>query len=181
MHKEKPRDLHLETAFLQLSFAIKLLHFLGEKPIDRGAIDIDLTIEDPGSRICLSGGEFPTYEALLCAAENNISIAFGAATITLWEVIRKHSGLKSRNLVPSADSRQNLAGLSYMLRCCFAHGAAVPVWSFRDPKYKIKYQVGNKTIDLSGVAEGQVFTYDSIGGYETLWFLRAEARASGLL
>ena len=172
---------HIDTAFLQLSFAIKLWHFLDEHPIDKDCFDIDLTIQDPGNCLCLSGNEFHTYEDLQLAAENNISICFGAATITLWEAIREHSGLASGKLNPKSNGNENLAALSYMLRCCFAHGTASPVWSIQDNKYKTSYRVGNKTIDLSHVVDQQPFDYSSIGGYETLWLLRAEAHEKGLL
>ncbi|HEX9392424.1 MAG TPA: hypothetical protein VF928_14020 [Usitatibacteraceae bacterium] len=177
----KPHHTHIETAFLQLSFAIKLWHFLGDHPIDKNLFDIDLTIEDPGSRVCLLADEFETYEALQLAAENNVSMAFAAASITLWEAIREHSGLASKSLDPNADHKQNLASLSYMLRCCFAHGTAMPIWSILDSKYRAKYKVGNKTIDLSHVVNGSPFSYESIGGYETLWFMKAAASEIGLL
>lgn len=175
-----PHHAHIETAFLQLSFAIKLWHFLDEHPINKELFDIDLTVEDPDSCVCLPGGEFHTYEDLQLASENNISIAFGAAAITLWEAIREHSGLTSKALNPQADERHNHASLSYMLRCCFAHGTATPIWLIQ-PKYRVQYRVGNKTIDLSDVENGQDFTFESIGGYETLWFLKASAYANGLL
>ena len=176
-----PHHEHIETAFLQLSFAIKLWHFLDAHPIDKDRFDIDLTIEDSNNRVCLTGGEFHTYQDLQLASENNISIAFGAAAITLWEAISEHTGLKSRNLIPEGNRKQNLASLSYMIRCCFAHGTAMPVWSIRDQKYKVAYRVGNKIVDLLRVTNGQAFDYTSIGGYETLWFLKDDAYANGLL
>lgn len=172
---------HIDTAFLQLSFAIKLWHFLDEHPIDKEIFDIALTIEDPGSRVCLSHNEFPTYQDLQLTAENNISICFGAVAITLWETIREHTGWASGRLNPKIGKRENLAALSYMLRCCFAHGTACPVWSIQDSKYRTTYRIGNKTIDLSHVADHQPFDYSFIGGYETLWQLKAEAHAKGLL
>lgn len=176
-----PHHQHIETAFLQLSFAIKLWHFLDAHPINKDKFDDALTIEEAGNRICLPPDEFSTYEDLIVAAENNISIAFGAAAITLWEAIREHSGLASGNLNPKANQKENLAGLSYMIRCCFAHGSAMPVWSIRNSKYKTTYRVGNKTIDLTKITDGQVFDYASIGGYETLSFLKLDAHANGLL
>jgi hypothetical protein len=176
-----PHHDHIATAFLQLSFAIKLWHFLDEHPIDKEAFDINLTIEDPGSRICLPHNEFQTYQDLQLAAENNISICFGAAAITLREAIREHSGLVSGKLNPKNSRKESVAALSYMLRCCFAHGTARPVWSIQDSKCKTTYQIGNKTIDLSQVADQQAFDYSSIGGYETLWYLKEESRAEGLI
>ena len=176
-----PHHDHINTAFLQLSFAIKLWNFLDEHPIDKEKFDIDLTIQDPGNCVCLSGGEFHTYQDLQIASENNISIAFGAAAITLWEAIRERGSVSTKQLDPKGSQKDSLATLSYMLRCCFAHGTAAPVWSIRDKKYRMQYHVGNKTIDLSAIKDRQVFDYQSIGGYETLWLLKAEAHANGLL
>jgi hypothetical protein len=176
-----PHHDHIDTAFLQLSFAIKLWHFLDKHPIDKESFDIDLTIEDLSSRICLPHNEFNTYQDLQIAAENNISICFGAVAVTLWEAIREHSGLLSGKLNPNNSRKDSLAALVYMLRCCFAHGTARPVWSITDSKYKTTYQIGNRTIDLSQITDQQAFDYSSIGGYETLWHLKIEARAEGLL
>ena len=67
-----PHYDHIDTAFLQLSFVTKLWHFLDEHPIDKVSFDIDLTIEDPGGRICLPHNKFSTYHDLQLAAENNI-------------------------------------------------------------------------------------------------------------
>lgn len=172
---------HIDTALLQLSFAFKLQNYLDEHPIDRDKFDVALTIEDSNSRICLVHDEFQTYDDLQLAATNNVSIVFGAVAITLWEAISEYAGLKSKLLDPQASKRENLASLSYMIRCCFAHGTAQPIWSIFNPKYKTIYRVGNKTIDLSVIVDGQPFEYSSISGHETLVLLAHEARANGLL
>ena len=178
-----PDTDYIDMAFLQLSFAIKLWHFLDNDPfpIKKDDFDISLTIDDPGSRVCLTHNEFETDDHLKVVAENNVSIAFGAVAITLWEEIRKHSRLSPKDLDPQKNRAHNLAALSYMIRCCFAHGAAEPVWSIQSDKYKTEYQVGNKTIDLSQIADKQAFDYASIDGFETLWHLMVDARAEGLL
>lgn len=176
-----PHHDHITTAFFQLSFAIKLWHFLDVHPIDLKSFDVSLTIQDTGNCVCLPEAEFNTYQDLQLAAENNISIAFGTAAITLWEAIREYRNLSAKDLKPDKNMKDNLAALSYMLRCCFAHGTAAPVWSIKDKKYKLKYSVGNKTIDLSAISDGTPFDYDTIGGYETLWLLRASALSIGLL
>jgi len=178
---DKAHHQHLETAFLQLSFSIKLWHFLDEHPIDKDKFDVPLTLTEPGSIICLAGGEFHEYQDLQLAAGNNISIVFGAVGITLWEAIREYSGLRPDQLDPKACYRENLAALSYMIRCCYAHGTAAPVWSIRNAKYRVTYRVGNKSIDLSTVQNGQVFDYKSIGGAETLRLLKVEAERIGLV
>jgi len=171
----------IDTAFLQLSFAIKLWHFLEEHPISRNEFDIDLTITDPGNCVSLPANEFETYQDVQLAAENNISICFGTASISLWEAIRERKNILPSKLNPCNNPIDELAALSYMIRCCFAHGPATPVWSIKNNKYKIKYRVGNKYIDLSSVKDNQPFDYSSIGGYETLWLLKDEAQAKGLL
>jgi hypothetical protein len=176
-----PHADHIDTAFLQLSFAIKLWHFLDVHRIDKEAFDIDLTVKDPGSQINLKQNEFESYAHLQLTAENNISICFGVAAITLWEAIHECSGLSPKGLQPNNNKAENLAALSYMIRCCFAHGTARPIWSIRNDKYRTEYRVGNKTINLAEIADDQPFDYASIDGYETLWHLKEEARAVGLL
>jgi len=176
-----PHHEHVETAFLQLSFAIKLWHLLDAHPINKNEFDINLTIQDPGNCVCLSDDEFHTYNDMQIASENNISIVFGAAAITLWEAIREHCSISVKHLDPAGSQKGNLASFSYMLRCCFAHGTAVPVWSIKNIKYRVKYRVGNKSVDLSAIKDGQIFDYQSIGGYETLWLLKTNAYAIGLL
>jgi len=80
---------YLGTAFLQLSFAVKLRHYIDEHPIDKGQFDISLTVEDADDRICLPHNEFKSQEDLLLAADNNISICFGVAAISLWLAIEE--------------------------------------------------------------------------------------------
>lgn len=65
-----PHHAHIGTAFLQLSFAIKLWTFLKEHPIDKDKFDIDLTIQSPGNCVVLPGGEFHTYQDLQLASEH---------------------------------------------------------------------------------------------------------------
>ena len=105
------RNLDLvETAFVQLSFAIKLWHFLDVHPIDKEAFDIALTVEDEGSRVCLPHNEFASYDAIRVASEHNISICFGVAANTLWEAMREKRNLESGQLDPDADKASNIAG-----------------------------------------------------------------------
>ena len=171
----------VDSAFLQLSFAIKLWHFLDVHPIDKDAFDMDLTVEDGGARICLPHGEFESYGAMRVASEHNISICFGVAANTLWEAMREKGNLVTRCLDPGADRASNLASLTYMIRCCFAHGPAAPVWRIERDRHRTRYRVGNKEIDLSGIGNGTPFEYASIGGHGTLWFLKDEAASEGMI
>lgn len=172
---------HIETSFHQLSFAIKLWHYTDSGNIDKNKFDINLTIQDSNNCVVLHENEFVTYDDLIIASENNISICFGAASLTLWEAIHEKMNYKPSKLKPNDDEKQNLASLSYMIRCCFAHGTAAPIWSIKDSKYKTKYKVGNNEIDLSIISDGQAFDYSCIGGYETLWMIKNEAEAMQML
>ena len=172
---DQPNLEIIDSAFLQLSFAIKLWHFLDVHPIEKEIFDDALTIEDESARVVLQHNEFPTYDAIKVASENNLSICFGFVANTLWEAISERYALSSSQLDPEADRIQNLASLAYMIRCCFAHRPANPVWCIRDKKYRTMYRVGNKVIDLSNIEDGTPFEYTSIQGFETLWHLKAEA------
>ena len=74
---------------------------------------------------------------------------------------------RTLDLDPEADRGSNLASLTYMIRCCFAHGPAAPVWRIARNKYRTRYRVGNKVIDLSDMDDGTPFEYASIGEHET--------------
>ncbi len=172
---------YLETAFLQLSFAVKLRHYIDEHPIDKGQFDISLTVEDADDRICLPHNEFKSQEDLLLAADNNISICFGVAAISLWLAIEEKGHYLPKSLPnPLQTTQHKLAGLIYMIRCCFAHGTAVPKWNITHDKYKIVYDIGSQQVDLRTV-HGEPFTRESIGGYQTLWLLRREAISNNML
>jgi hypothetical protein len=175
----QPHFEGLETAFLQLSFAIKLCHYLNMNRFDKKLFDMPLTVEYEAGRLCLAHNEFATFDDLLLAAENNISICFGAAAITLWEALKERNGYATSRMDPIRSPDEMLASLSYMLRCCFAHGTAAPRWQINE-KYRVVYKVGNKSIDLRGV-DGLPFAYTAIDGCETLWLLRADAQARSML
>lgn len=163
---------YLSTAFLQLSFAIKLWNYIGLYGINKEKFDGSLTIKESGERIQFPENEFNSINDILIASENNISICFGGAVITLWEAIKDKGRFSPRRLPnPLLTLEQKTAGLIYMIRCCFAHSAAIPKWHISSNKYKIIYLVGTKTIDLRSV-NGNKFEYHTIKGYNTLLELR---------
>jgi hypothetical protein len=124
-------------------------------------------------------GEFHSDGDLILAAENNISICFGAAAITLWEAIREHSGLESKQLMPAASERDRIAGLAFAIRCCFAHGAAAPSWEFTE-KYRLRYEFPGFVVDLTS-KQGLPFDYSHLGGPGGLRQLRYLAESAGLV
>jgi phenolic acid decarboxylase len=166
---------HLNDAFLQLSFAIKLWNFYRENGVNKEKFDIALEITDQDNKVCLACDEFNTENDIIIASENNITVCFGAAAITLWEAIREHVNIIPGDIPnPIITEQDKLAALIYMIRCCFAHGFVRPKWEIKSPKYKIIYLIGNDKIDLTDL-NGTYFSYPSIGGCETLWFLKSEA------
>lgn len=177
----RPHLDHLDTAFLQLSFALKLWHFLQEHPINKDEFDIDLVTGEADDWAVLSSNEFKSYDDIILAAENNISTAWGSAALTLWEAIRECNQIETKCLQPQSSNKHAVASLVYMIRCCFAHGSARPIWCITNPKYRVQYRYGNKDIDLSNIEDGKAFEWADVNGRETLWHLKAEAFSVGLL
>ncbi|MCL6613709.1 MAG: hypothetical protein K6U03_03655 [Firmicutes bacterium] len=171
---------YLETAFHQLSFAIKLWNYAREGLIDKDKFDINLTVEDDEDRIVLLENEFNTYDDIILATENAISTFFGITANVLWECINErgiYSPPRTKLPDPLVTPEQKLVGFAYMLRCCFAHGPAIPKWHITDKKYRTQYIIGNKLVDLTkfgNIGDENVFNYRDIGGYETLWILKHE-------
>jgi len=169
---EESNKKYLSTAFLQLSFAIKLWNYIDLYGINKENFDGSLTIKESGERIEFPENEFNSNDDILIASENNISICFGAAVITLWEAIKDKGRFSPSQLPnPLLTLEQKTAGLIYMIRCCFAHGAPIPKWYITNDKYKIVYHIGTKSIDLRHV-NGNKFEYETIKGYNTLLELR---------
>ena len=163
-----------------MSFALKPQNFLDVHPIDKDAFDIALTLEDGGARICQPHNEFASYDAVKVASEHNVSICFGVAVNTLWEAMRENGDLGTGDLDPEAGRGSNLASLTYMVRCCFAHGPSAPVLRIARNKYRTRYRVGNNKMDISDMGDGTTFAYAAIGGHETLRLLK-EALAEELI
>jgi hypothetical protein len=171
---------HLETAFLNLSFALKLWHYASKGLIKKDEFDIDLNIKDGNSIVVLTGTQFDSDNDIILATENMISINFGVTANILWECINEKGQYTSRKLHNSLiTNEQKLAGFTYMLRCCFAHGPANLRWKM-DKQYLIQYKVGNRFIDLSKL-NNKDFAYMDIGGYDTLWILKVELKSLGMI
>lgn len=159
---------------------MKIWHFVRSGGVHRESFDIALTaVDDAGVPYVMLKGEFQSDDDVILASENNISICFASAAITLWEAIREHSGLESRTLSPSASEREKIAGLAYAIRCCFAHGTAAPRWDLAQ-KYQLRYEFPGFSVDLTS-ANGHPFDYSYLGGPDGLRVLRRVARSAGLV
>lgn len=144
------------------------------------SFDIALTAVDAaGVPYVMLEREFQSNDDVILASENNISICFAAAAITLWEAIREHSGVESRVLSPLASERDKIAGLAFAVRCCFAHGTAAPRW-YLAPKYRQRYELPGLCVDLTAAAD-QPFDYSYMGGPGGLRVLRRLAVSVGLV
>ena len=112
----------VDTAFLQLSFALKLWNFLDVHPIDKDAFDIALTVEDGGARISLPHNEFASYDAVRVASEHNVLICFGVAANTLWEAMREKGDLRTGNLLAWRLARVSnsswMSSVVFIVSCC---------------------------------------------------------------
>ena len=75
----------LPTAFTQLFFAWKLYNYALDGQISRDALDITLTFQSDDRKMILVLPDriFENDDDFILAFENNLSIAFGAAAITL--------------------------------------------------------------------------------------------------
>jgi hypothetical protein len=157
------------TAFTNLDLALKLLASAEDGGLTRSSIKDgeSITWQSGKSFVVLPDQSFKSEDDFVLALQNNVTIAFGAAAITL-NVCREEIGIP----VPSAiqSSHDHLVALIYQIRNCFAHDIAEPQWVMK-PRYQLVYDLGYKQIDLSNV-NGKPFEYDDIGGLDTLAVLR---------
>ena len=72
----------LPNAFGQLAFAWRLYHYGLEGKFDLETLSEELTFQE-GNMVFVVPQAFHCYEDLILALENNLTIAFGAAAITL--------------------------------------------------------------------------------------------------
>lgn len=155
---------YLPTAFAQLQFALKLYHYALDGMINREELDSSLTFEDDGMVVVLPDQIFDSHDDMILAFENQVSIAFGAAAITLNKS-REEAGLTLPEVIES--ERDQFIALVYQIRNAFAHDIAEPKWEIRNPRYQRVYEVAGRKVDLTDM-NGKVFDYKSIGGPETL-------------
>jgi hypothetical protein len=169
---------YLPTAFAQLFFSWKLYNYALEGKIDRESLDSDITFqnEDQSQIFVLPSRIFENDNDFILAFENNLTIAFGAAAITL-DRARHETG---HNLPdPIQSENDQCIALIYQIRCAFAHDIAEPRWNVKG-RYLRAYDFGRLHIDLTQL-DGEVFDYHQIGGPERLIAIKDYALANGLI
>lgn len=158
---------YLDSAFAQLELAIKLMHAAEQGRVTREEIDLPLTIAEGNSVLVLADQTLHTDEDFINAMQNNVSVAFGAAAITLNRC-REEIGLSLPD--PIDTEREQWIALVYQIRNAFAHDIAEPMWEMK-PRYARPYQIGAVKADLSNL-HGRHFDYYQLGGPEALFVLK---------
>lgn len=163
---------YLDSAFAQLELAIKLMHAAEQGRVKREEIDLPLTIAEGNSVLVLADHTLHTDADFINAMQNNVSVAFGAAAITLNRC-REEVRLSLPN--PIDTELEQWIALVYQIRNAFAHDIAEPKWEIK-PRYARTYEIGAVKADLSNL-NGQHFDYYQLGGPEALFFLRDYGKA----
>ena len=167
-HGVRPHSMnYLDTAFAQLEFAIKLMHAAEQGKLKREEIDLPLTIAEGKSVLVLNDRTIETDSDFINAFQNSVSIAFGAAAITLNRC-REEKGHELPN--PIDTELEQWIALVYQIRNAFAHDIAEPKWEINQ-RYARSYRMGQIQVDLSQL-HGQHFDYYQLGGPEALFQLR---------
>jgi hypothetical protein len=105
----------VDQAFLQLTFAIKLLPYFETSRISKIDFDHKHVIQFPSETVTLDANAFHTPEDLILAAHNNFTLAFAFSAIAL------HTALKE-----GAIQDSNLRTLIGLIRNAFAHNPISP-------------------------------------------------------
>ncbi len=100
--------------------------------------------------------------------QNNLTIAFGAAAITLNKA-REENDIQLPD--PIVTEQEQCISLIYQIRNAFAHDIAEPRWNITNPRYARKYKFDNLEIDLTDVGN-KIFEYSDIGGPEYLRIIK---------
>ena len=129
---------YVDTAFKQLAFAWKLYHYALEGKINIDDLDIALTFEEGRSILVLPDKIFSNQNELVVALQNNLSIAFGAAAITLNRCREEAHIALADPIVTEVDQ---FASVAYQIRNAFAHDISEPRWNINNPQVPASLQV----------------------------------------
>lgn len=170
----------LDSAFAQLAFAAKLLEYVEQGKLNVDELDQPLRIEEGSSIWVLPDRLFHSDNDLHLACANQLSVAFGAAAITLnrcreeFEAANQVS-LLARNGNPPISEDEHFAELVYQIRNAFAHDISEPHWEIRGEGRRRPYpcRLGECLIALTS----QLCDASSSRG--TFPWMRSRARASG--
>jgi hypothetical protein len=157
---------YLPKAFGQLAFAWKLYNYGLNGEIDPEKLDEDVAWLDDDI-VFVVPKALGTADDLLIALQNNLTIAFGAAAITLNRV-REEIEIPLPD--PIVSEQDQCVALIYQIRNAFAHDIAEPVWRIRE-RYRRSYEFGGLVFDLTAF-DGKPFRYEHIGGPERFYLIK---------
>jgi hypothetical protein len=163
----------IDQAFLQLTFAIKLLAHVELGRLSKSDFDGEVLVKLRKRNLNFPSQSFNTDEDIRLAAENNYSITLGFSALVLDRALSDR-GLSS-DLTPSSPYR-DLRSLVYMVRCAFAHDMMQPRWEARGVfarELRITLPSGALVVDVRAL-NGQPFMDSHIGGVETYFELKDE-------
>lgn len=159
---------YLDTAFKQLSFAWKLYNYALEGRIDFNELDKPLTFQEGRMILVLPDKVFDSPDEMIVALENNLTIAFGAAAITLNRC-REEAGLRLAD--PIMTEVEQFAAVAYQIRNAFAHDIAEPRWNIKNARYARRYKFDGIHVDLTNVGSKH-FEYGDLGGPDVLFWMK---------
>lgn len=167
---------YLPTAFANVEFASKLLTYGESGNISLEKLDIEFVFQDDKGRPFFAPPAriFSDPYDLIIALENNLTIAFGAAAITLHRSIEEAGHRVPRREFESEEDQ--CIALVYQVRNAFAHDIAEPRWEMRNPVFEREYTIAERVFDLRGL-NGQKFRYEDFS-IESLFFLKEYAKQS---
>ena len=158
----------VDAAFRQLAFAWKLYNYALEGQINVNELDKPITFTEGNAVLVLPDKVFATPDDLILALENNLTVAYGAAAITLNRC-REETGIELAN--PIVTEVDQFASVAYQIRNAFAHDIAEPRWNITNPRYARPYEFGGIRIDLTNVGNKH-FEYADIGGPDVLFWMK---------
>jgi hypothetical protein len=159
---------YIDTAFKQLTFAWKLYNYALKGHISLDALDRPISFQEGRTILVLPDTVFTSPADIIIAFENNLTITFGAAAITLNRC-REEAGVRLAD--PIITEVDQFASVAYQLRNAFAHDIAEPRWNITNPRYARSYEFGGIRIDLTNVGD-KLFEYHDIGGPDVLFTLK---------
>ncbi len=160
---------YLDTAFAQLAFAGKMLVYAEDGGIDLDRLDQPITFKDGRMIFALPDKIFDSYDDLVLACQNNLTVAFGSAAITLNRA-REDTDLALPN--PIDSELDQFVSLAYQIRNAFAHDIAEPRWNMNQERYVRMYEFGGVRVDLTRIESDQPFRYEDIGGPDVLFAMK---------
>ena len=159
---------YLDTVFRQLEFAWKLYNYALDGSIRLEELDKSLTFQEGYSLLVLQDKLLNTREDLILACENNLTIIFGAAAITLNRC-REEAGIGLAD--PILTEVDQFSAVVYQIQNAFARDIAEPRWNITNSRYVREYEFGGIRIDLTNVGN-KLFEYSDIGGPENLFWMK---------